>query len=196
MSGSSCFGVSARTTAGVYANKGCFGKLLIHFVKLRFTSFNFNSLFLKPLLRSRLQFIVCGCPLARQRRMSEQEGLWDASYPLRGLVRPLRSTLYSLFLKPLLRSRLQFIASLMSPDVRTQKFLCEAQKAFGEHNWRMPITRRARTARIGVSQPSRRVQRMSGLSCFRVSARTPAGVIGCCSTISADSVKLLTTRSF
>ena len=41
----------------------------------------------------------------------------------------------------------------MSPDVRTQKFLCEAQKAFGKHNWRMPITRRARTARIGVSQP-------------------------------------------
>ena len=37
--------------------------------------------------------------------------------------------------------------------VRTQKFLCEAQKAFGKHNWRMPITRRARTARIGVSQP-------------------------------------------
>ena len=58
--------------------------------------------------------------------------------------------------------------------VRTQKFLCEAQKAFGKHNWREPITRRARTARIGVSQPSRRVQRMSGLSCFRVSARTPA----------------------
>ena len=41
----------------------------------------------------------------------------------------------------------------MSPDVRAQKFLREAQKAFGKHNWREPITRRARTARIGVSQP-------------------------------------------
>ena len=99
--GSLCMRMPARTTAGVYANKGCFGKLLTHFVKLRFTSFNFNSLFLKLLL----------C------------------------------------------SELQFIASLMSPDVRTQKFLRYAQKAFGKHNWREPITRRARTARIGVSQP-------------------------------------------
>ena len=60
--------------------------------------------------------------------------------------------------------------------IRTQKFLRYVQKAFGEHNWRMPITRRARTARIGVSQPSRRVQRMSGSSCFRMSARTTAGL--------------------
>ena len=50
--------------------------------------------------------------------------------------------------------------------IRTQKFLRYVQKAFWEHNWRMPITRRARTARIGVSQPSRRVQRISGLLLF------------------------------
>ena len=34
------------------------GKLLIHFVKLRFTSFNFNRAFLKLLRGSELQFIV------------------------------------------------------------------------------------------------------------------------------------------
>ena len=58
MSGSSCFGVSARTTAGVYANKGCFGKLLTHFADCSSTSFNFYSLFLKLLLCSELQFIA------------------------------------------------------------------------------------------------------------------------------------------
>ena len=46
------------------------------------------------------------------------------------------------------------LAPLLFLYIRTQKFLCEAQKAFGEHNWRESITRRARTARIGVSQPN------------------------------------------
>ena len=44
--------------AGVCPNKGCFGTLLTHFVKLRFTSFNFYSLFLKLLRGSELQFIA------------------------------------------------------------------------------------------------------------------------------------------
>ena len=50
--------------------------------------------------------------------------------------------------------------------IRTQKFLREAQKAFGEHNWREPITRRARTARIGVSQPKQTRAKDVGLLLF------------------------------
>ena len=106
---------------------------------------------------------VCGCPLARQRRMSEQEGLWEAPYPLRGLLVRFVQLLITILGRALPRPihccqsneaqvSKEACASLVF-HVRTQKFLCEAQKAFGKHNWRMPITRRARTARIGVSQP-------------------------------------------
>ena len=56
MSGSSCFGVSARTTAGVCPNKGCLGKLLIHFADCSSASFNFYSAFLGG--RCLAQFIV------------------------------------------------------------------------------------------------------------------------------------------
>ena len=42
--------------SGECPNKGCFGKLLTHFVKLCFTSFNFNSAFLGGLRR--VQFIA------------------------------------------------------------------------------------------------------------------------------------------
>ena len=69
-----------------FANRGCFVSSFTHSVKLcSFTSCSFNLQFLKPLLRSRLQFIVCGCPLARQRSMSEQGVFRKAPYPLRGL---------------------------------------------------------------------------------------------------------------
>lgn len=107
--------------------------------------------------------------------MSEQGVFWEAPYPLRKaplyFVQLLITILGRASPRPIhcqsneAQVSKEACASLVF-HVRTQKFLCEAQKAFGKHNWREPITRRARTARIGVSQPSRRVQRMSGLSCF------------------------------
>ena len=58
MSGLSLYADARSHDSGECPNKGCFGKLLTHFVKLCFTSFNFNSLFLKLLLCSELQFIA------------------------------------------------------------------------------------------------------------------------------------------
>ena len=111
--------MSARTTAGVCPNKGCFGKLLIHFVKLPLYFVQFQSTVLEA-AASHLASIHCLRMSARTTAggMSEQGVFWEAPYPLRGLARPLRSTLYSLFLKPLLRSGLQFIASLMRRKFR------------------------------------------------------------------------------
>lgn len=94
--------------------------------------------------------------------MSEQGVFWEAPYPLRKaplyFVQLLITILGRASPRPIhcqsneAQVSKEACASLVF-HVRTQKFLCEAQKAFGKHNWREPITRRARTARIGVSQP-------------------------------------------
>ncbi len=56
MSGLSLYADARSHDSGECPNKGCLGKLLTHFVKLCFTSFNFNSAFLGG--RCLAQFIV------------------------------------------------------------------------------------------------------------------------------------------
>ena len=94
--GSLCMRMPARTTAGVCPNKGCLGKLLIHFADCSSASFNFYSAFLGG--RCLAQFIVaslmspdvqkdvgalfvCGCPLARQLGYVRTRGVWGSSLP-------------------------------------------------------------------------------------------------------------------
>ena len=142
--------------AGVCPNKGCFGTLLTHFVKLRFTSFNFNSLFLKPLLRSRLQFI--------------------ASLMRRKFRKKLAPLLFCISEhKSFCAKRKKLLGSIIGGANYPKG-------AYGA-DWRKPTKADA-------------CKGCRGSLCMRMPARTTAGVIGCCSTISADSVKLLTTRSF
>ena len=84
--------------SGECPNKGCLGKLLTHFVKLCFTSFNFNSAFLGG--RCLAQFIVASLMEPDIRKdvrlllfwgvrshdsggIREQGVFWEAPYPLR-----------------------------------------------------------------------------------------------------------------